>query len=167
MKIIKMLSVIILLGFGLGACSQAKNQQSSDSSSTNVFTAGDYSVTVDSSGWNELTAEEEKVIVYKGTEMIWKGEYTDNHEKGTYLCKRCNAPLFESESKFDSGSGWPAFDSFIGESVTEIPDKDGYRVEIVCTNCQGHLGHVFKGERFTDKNTRHCVNSISMQFVKE
>lgn len=115
--------------------------------------------------WNELTREEERVIVHKGTEMIWRGAYIDNHKAGTYLCKRCNTPLFRSTDKFDSGSGWPAFDDAIEGAVREVPDADGYRTEIVCSNCEGHLGHVFRGERLTSKNTRHCVNSISMQFI--
>jgi peptide methionine sulfoxide reductase msrA/msrB len=162
-----MLMVTGLMMTGFTGCSQSQNQLNQNKSDQISFSNDNYTVSVDSSGWNELSAEEERVIVFKGTEMIWKGEYTNNHEKGTYLCKRCNTPLFTSESKFDSGSGWPAFDDFIDESVAEIPDADGYRVEIVCNNCKGHLGHVFRGERFTDKNTRHCVNSISMQFVSE
>lgn len=148
-------------GLAVSACSQSQNQLTSTpkNQTTKVMT--------DSTNWNDLTPEEERVIVNKGTEMIWKGEYVDNHEDGTYLCKRCNAPLFTSDAKFDSGSGWPAFDDCIEGSVKEIQDRDGYRTEIVCANCDGHLGHVFKGERFTEKNTRHCVNSISMQFVPE
>lgn len=167
MKGLKMIPMSILMGFGLIACSQSQNQVNTGSTTENTFSNSNYTVMQDSNSWNELSGEEERVIVYKGTEMIWKGEYVDNHQIGTYLCKRCNAALFTSDSKFDSGSGWPAFDDFIDEAVTEISDKDGYRTEIVCANCDGHLGHVFKGERFTDKNTRHCVNSISMQFVSE
>jgi peptide methionine sulfoxide reductase msrA/msrB len=121
----------------------------------------------ESNNWNDLTKDERYVIVDKGTELAWKGEYVNNHESGIYECRRCNSPLFASDSKFDSGSGWPAFDEFIGNSVEEVRDADGYRTEIVCNNCKGHLGHVFKGEGFTDKNTRHCVNSISMTFVSE
>ncbi len=120
---------------------------------------------VDSTGWNKLTKEEENVIVYKGTEYPGTGKYVNNHEKGIYHCKRCNVALFDSESKFDSGTGWPSFDDFIGESVALIKDADGYREEIVCANCQGHLGHVFYNEGFTSKETRHCVNSISLNFV--
>ena len=119
----------------------------------------------DSTNWNKLTDEETRVIVNKGTEYAFKGEYVNNHEDGIYQCRRCNAPLFTSDSKFDSGSGWPAFDDMIDNAVLEIPDKDGHRTEIVCANCKGHLGHVFRGEGFTDKSTRHCVNSISMTFV--
>lgn len=115
----------------------------------------------------ELTPEEEHVIVRKGTEAPFTGKYNKFYEPGTYLCKQCGQALYTSESKFDSGSGWPAFDNEIDGAVKRVPDADGSRVEIVCARCEGHLGHVFTGERFTDKNTRHCVNSISMVFVPE
>lgn len=114
---------------------------------------------------NTLTKEEERVIINKGTEMPFTGEYTDTFEKGTYHCKQCNAALYTSESKFHSGCGWPSFDDEIAGAVTKIPDSDGRRTEIICTACKGHLGHVFYGEGLTDKDTRHCVNSISMIFV--
>jgi peptide methionine sulfoxide reductase msrA/msrB len=116
-------------------------------------------------GYNRLTPEEEQVIVYKGTEMPFTGEYYDHHEAGTYLCKRCSAPLFTSDAKFDSGTGWPSFDDTIPMAVREVQDTDGMRVEIVCSQCGAHLGHVFYGEAFTAKNTRHCVNSISLEFL--
>ncbi len=114
--------------------------------------------------WNKLTYEEARVIVYKGTERANIGEFVHNHEDGTYLCKRCNSPLFKSDTKFESGCGWPSFDNTIEGAVEEVPDADGSRTEIVCHNCKGHLGHVFKGEGFTDTSVRHCVNSISMNF---
>jgi len=142
------------------SCGQNKNEQQINNQKKNT-------IMTDSTKWNQLNAEETRVIVNKGTEYAFKGEYVDNHEDGTYLCRRCNAPLFTSDSKFDSGSGWPAFDDMIDNSVLEIRDKDGHRTEIVCANCKGHLGHVFKGEGFTKKSTRHCVNSISMTFVSD
>ncbi|MCE2742880.1 MAG: methionine-R-sulfoxide reductase [Fluviicola sp.] len=116
--------------------------------------------------WNKLTEEEQRVILRKGTEMPFTGEYNSVKESGTFVCRQCENPLYLTSDKFDSGCGWPSFDDEIKGSVRRVLDADGRRVEVVCANCNGHLGHVFEGERFTSKNTRHCVNSISLKFKK-
>lgn len=117
--------------------------------------------------YKKLTAEEEEIIVNKGTEPPFSGSLNENKKSGKYLCKRCEAELFDSSYKFDSGCGWPSFDDEISGSVKKEPDQDGRRTEILCQNCDGHLGHIFYGEKFTEKNTRYCVNSLSLDFKEE
>jgi methionine-R-sulfoxide reductase len=117
--------------------------------------------------YKKLTEEEERVIMRKGTEAPFTGKYYAFWEKGTYVCKRCGASLYRSESKFEADCGWPSFDDEIPGAVKRSPDPDGVRTEISCANCGAHLGHVFLGEGFTKKNTRHCVNSISMDFIPD
>jgi peptide methionine sulfoxide reductase msrA/msrB len=116
-------------------------------------------------GYNLLTKEESQVIIKKGTEYPFTGKYEKFNGKGTYVCKQCGAALYYSDSKFDAGCGWPSFDDEIKGAVKRIPDPDGSRTEIICSSCGAHLGHVFLGEGFTSKDTRHCVNSISLDFV--
>jgi len=157
--------VFLLLGnmllFYVSSCSQNKSMN------TNEKSVGleKFHVAKDSSQFNALNPEEERVIVHKGTERPFTGKYYKNKEEGTYICKRCNAPLYRSKDKFDSFCGWPSFDDEIPGAVERIPDPDGMRIEIICANCKAHLGHVFEGEGFTGKNIRHCVNSVSMEFV--
>jgi peptide methionine sulfoxide reductase msrA/msrB len=143
MKTLFLIIQLILLLYT--SCSQTSNQKTME--------------------FNKLTPEEERVIIKKGTEQPFTGKFYDFKEKGTYICKRCNTPLYRSDEKFDAHCGWPSFDDEIKGAVKRIADADGTRTEIVCANCGAHLGHVFTGEGFTDKNTRHCVNSISMNFI--
>lgn len=115
--------------------------------------------------YNKLTPQEEDIIEGKGTEAPFTGEYDDFYEDGVFICRKCNAPLFSSASKFDAGCGWPAFDEEYPDSIKRLTDADGIRTEIQCANCGAHLGHEFVGEHLTDKDTRHCVNSLSIKFI--
>lgn len=115
--------------------------------------------------YNHLTSEEKRIIEDKGTEAPFTGEYDNFYEEGTFICRKCNSPVFSSESKFNAGCGWPAFDKNYPNAVKHLPDPDGQRTEIACVNCGAHLGHVFEGEQMTVRNTRHCVNSLSIRFI--
>ncbi len=117
--------------------------------------------------YNKLTAAEEKIIIGKATEFPFTGKYDGFYEDGTYICRGCNAPLFSSKSKFSSGCGWPSFDETLPNAIERLPDPDGMRTEIECANCGAHLGHEFVGEHLTDKDTRECVNSLSIQFISK
>ncbi len=117
--------------------------------------------------FNKLTEEEKRVILYKGTELPFTGKYLNHKEDGIYTCKQCGEALYRSSDKFDSHCGWPSFDNEIKEAIKRVPDADGRRTEIVCNNCGAHLGHIFEGEGYTEKNIRHCVNSISINFVSQ
>lgn len=154
--------LLFIFALSLSACAQKLPQpQVKDTSLSKINTK------TNPMNWNKLTAEEERVIVNKGTEYPGTGDLLNVTEKGTYICKRCDAALYKSDTKFDGHCGWPSFDDEIKGAVTRVPDADGMRTEIVCSNCDAHLGHVFLGEGFTKKNTRHCVNSISMKFVPD
>lgn len=148
----KVFSFILIL-FAFSSCGAQNTEQSvgqSDSTQTK---------------YNKLSPWQEQVIEHKATDRPFTGDYYNKKDKGIYICRRCNNPLYNSEDKFDSHCGWPSFDDEIEGAVKRIPDADGMRVEIICNNCQGHLGHVFLGEGFTDKDTRHCVNTSSILFV--
>ena len=117
--------------------------------------------------YNKLTPEEERVIIDKATEVPFTGKYDNFYEDGTFICQRCNAPLFSSKNKFDAGCGWPSFDENFPNAVERVPDPDGIRTEIQCANCGAHLGHEFLGEHLTYKNARECVNSLSLRFIPD
>jgi methionine-R-sulfoxide reductase len=150
------LIILTLLTFSLKGCSQQNSKTMDSTQNQSKF---------DTTHWRKLTPEEAFVIVNKGTEMPGTGKYLNNTVKGIYTCRRCGAPLFTSKDKFQSECGWPSFDDAIPGAVLKIPDPDGERTEIECARCGAHLGHVFTGEHMTSKDTRYCVNSISMDFI--
>ncbi len=155
MRTLQLFVLLVLTQVSLTMCAQ-KNKKT-------ISTPKEYMTM----GYNELTPEEQRVIINKGTELPGTGKLLNNKEAGTYICKQCDAPLYRSENKFDAECGWPSFDDEIEGAVKRVRDADGRRTEIICSNCGGHLGHVFLNEGFTEKQTRHCVNSISMKFIAD
>lgn len=157
-KIKSIVSALCLISIFIISCQPRVDKQGP---AVNTETAP----SLDGKGYNKLTAEQEEVIVNKGTERPYSGEYVKDMGEGLYTCARCNEALYTSKTKFDGHCGWPSFDEEIEGKVKRVPDPDGIRTEIVCVKCNAHLGHVFIGEGFTAKNTRHCVNSVSLKFI--
>ncbi|MCB8999009.1 MAG: methionine-R-sulfoxide reductase [Bacteroidales bacterium] len=157
----KLLISLVLMAMVISACGQQNSKEKETMKIPDDLTIRDGK----EKPFNPLNTFEKYVILEKGTERPWTGLYTDFKEKGTYICKQCNAPLYRSNDKFDSHCGWPSFDDEIPGAVKRTVDADGYRTEITCANCGAHLGHVFEGEGLTEKNIRHCVNSVSIVFV--
>ncbi len=160
-------SSFVMIWLGVAGCGGASRPTTDASFAIHPTGETDMPSDKQDSKFNPLSAEESRVILGKGTERAFVGEFTDLKDPGTYVCRRCNAPLYRSDDKFVSECGWPSFDDEIKGAVKKVPDRDGSRTEIICNNCGGHLGHVFVGEGLTAKDTRHCVNSVSMKFYPQ
>ncbi len=159
MRNLKNILPIICLIAGLATSCQPKTEKH------DALANNDITLSPNRAGYNKLSPEQERIIVHNGTERPYSGEYVKDMGEGLYVCARCNEPLYTSKTKFDASCGWPSFDEEIAGKVKRLPDPDGMRTEIQCVKCNAHLGHVFLGEGFTAKNTRHCVNSISLKFI--